>query len=349
MLDLKQIQQTDCPVCEGKNFILKHYLRDHEYQTIEQDFPVNKCSSCGVFFLSPRPNELAFNIIYPDSYANYRTNETKTSYVRKISNSIQTRRVRRILERFGLRDDFNVLDVGCGDGYMLDRIKEAYPSTRTFGIEPNSTAAGIAAKSHNIFNGLLEEYPLDENRFDLIISSHVIEHVSNPVSFLKLLQFRLAQGGIMVIDTPNIDSFQYKLFGRHWGGFHAPRHWTLFTPDSLELAARRAGLKKQEIIQVPINVFWIWSLHSIFFSKVRMRKFASKFFNTKACVESPSIYYLSLLIIFEVFDRISKPFGAAQMRAIFVSSKDSKNKTDSREPSLPLPARPSYRDSRRRS
>lgn len=317
MLNPEQITTTNCPVCESSNFKLRHHLIDHEYQTTDQKFPVNECHCCGTFFLSPRPNESAFDIIYPKNYSNYRTNETKESHVRQLSNKLQVRRVKKLISSFSFEKGFSVLDVGCGDGFMLDRIKDAFPLSQTFGIEPNKFAAEIAARSHDVFHGTLEECPEIDKKFDIIISSHVIEHVSDPVGFLDLLCRKLKDDGVVIIDTPNVRCLQYKIFGKHWGGFHSPRHWTLFTPDSLVLSGYKAGLKKEIVKLCPINVFWVWSIHSLLYENTRTKKIADRFFGTQACVEKQSLYYLFLLVFFELLDRLSAPFGQGQMRVVF--------------------------------
>jgi SAM-dependent methyltransferase len=72
--------------------------------------------------------------------------------------------------------------------------------------------------------------------------SHVIEHLHDPVATLKACARLLAREGLMYIATPNLDARGHAIFGPHWIGIDAPRHLVLFTWDSLEEAARAAGL-----------------------------------------------------------------------------------------------------------
>ena len=79
-----------------------------------------------------------------------------------------------------------ILDVGCGVGNHLDILKEIFPNSLTFGVEPNEKAAAIAAKKgHNVFIESFEQLESQSNQYDQIYSSHVIEHVEDPIYFMK--------------------------------------------------------------------------------------------------------------------------------------------------------------------
>ena len=75
-----------------------------------------------------------------------------------------------------------VLDVGCSGGYFLDIFKEH--GFNTFGIEYGDEAVREASRKHKVFKGTFPEIALTD-QFDLIIFRGVIEHVPNPVSYLK--------------------------------------------------------------------------------------------------------------------------------------------------------------------
>ena len=68
-------------------------------------------------------------------------------------------------------------------------------------------------------------------------------NVADPVNVLRHLRSLVSHNGVVLVKTPNVDSLDARLF-RHsnWGGYHCPRHWVLFTPQSFADAARGAGL-----------------------------------------------------------------------------------------------------------
>lgn len=319
-LTTEMISSVPCPLCGSQAHIKLFETFDHEYKTTDLEFPLNACANCDVKFLSPRPNLRSLEIIYPDSYNNFSISESADqSYVRKISNSIQTSRIKSLIEKYyphSQDQELNVLDVGCGDGYILDRVKEAFPNFRTYGVEPNRKAAQIASRRHQIFEGVFEDYK-SAAKFDLIFSSHVVEHVESPIKFLKEIGESLRSDGVAIIDTPNIDCLQYRIFKRNWGGIHSPRHWTLFDQSTIAAAAKSAGLNVVATIQMPINIYWVWSIHAFLYSK-GYQKIADQFFNTTDCVSKKSLYYFFVMCIGEFLERLTGLFklGLGQQRVI---------------------------------
>ena len=67
----------------------------------------------------------------------------------------------------------------------------------------------------------------------------------------------LAPGGKILAKTPNHDSLDARLFrDSSWGGYHCPRHWVIFTPESFAAAIERAGLKVDKIAFTQGAPFW---------------------------------------------------------------------------------------------
>ena len=82
------------------------------------------------------------------------------------------------------------------------------------------------------------------DRFDCIILVSVIEHVHNPVSYLRTLHERLRPGGKLVIATPNVDSIFRRLLGRRWPAFQVvPEHVGFYNGSTLSALMTRAGLR----------------------------------------------------------------------------------------------------------
>jgi 2-polyprenyl-3-methyl-5-hydroxy-6-metoxy-1,4-benzoquinol methylase len=90
--------------------------------------------------------------------------------------------------------------------------------------------------------GTLEGQQYPDSSFDAITAKHVIEHVHEPVGFLRECERLLKPGGTLVILTPNLQSLGHRIFARAWLGLDVPRHLVLFTPAALRRAAEQAGL-----------------------------------------------------------------------------------------------------------
>ena len=125
-------------------------------------------------------------------------------------------------------------------GYLMEELRSNY---LVKGIE-----IGTQAVRHCQARGLdaaqisLESYlQTDEATFDIIIMSHVLEHLRHPDKDLQKLRDRLNPGGVLVILVPNHDSISARLFGRYWGWWQVPVHFNHFNRSALEHLARRSG------------------------------------------------------------------------------------------------------------
>jgi SAM-dependent methyltransferase len=91
---------------------------------------------------------------------------------------------------------------------------------------------------------------------------HVIEHVDDPKAVVKQIATWLTAGGHLVVETPNIDSWDAKMFQKtFWGGYHIPRHWTLFNESSIRTLLEDAGFEVIGVSYKTGHSFWMYSFH----------------------------------------------------------------------------------------
>jgi 2-polyprenyl-3-methyl-5-hydroxy-6-metoxy-1,4-benzoquinol methylase len=109
---------------------------------------------------------------------------------------------------FKFKDDIkktdNVLDFGCGGGFLLSNIECNYKA----GIEINPIARKHCINNLEIdcFSSISE---VEDEKFDVIISNHALEHCERPFDIIKELKLKLKIGGKLIIVVP-LDSFKYK-------------------------------------------------------------------------------------------------------------------------------------------
>jgi SAM-dependent methyltransferase len=145
-----------------------------------------------------------------------------------------------------LADGARVLDVGCGSGADLARLRDLGWSTE--GLEFDHRAAEAARlRGLHVREGELSAQRYPSQTFDAVILSHVIEHVHDPVDLLSECSRILRPGGKVVILTPNADSLGHRYFGKHWRGLEVPRHLMIFTSGALGAVVTRAGLVPVQI------------------------------------------------------------------------------------------------------
>ena len=289
---------VSCPICGSDEYIKLAAGIDFEYETCGNVFEYVKCSTCKVIYLKNRPSLSAIDIIYPDTYYAYNLSDHKKSLGIKIKSFIEIVKVKKYLSYHNQNP--TVFDLGSGDGRILELFEKAgVHKNNLFGVELNSEAGQKACnKGYQVFKGLFEEMPLPRQKMDIVIINQVIEHSSDPMLLLKKVFSMMSSQGVVIIETVNCDSLDYYLFSKsYWGGYHIPRHWTLFDRETLSYAMEKEGftiISKKNMLS---PVFWILSFHN-FFKQHNFDKFAKK------------ISYMNpvLLMLFTLLDLCILPF-----------------------------------------
>jgi 2-polyprenyl-3-methyl-5-hydroxy-6-metoxy-1,4-benzoquinol methylase len=83
-----------------------------------------------------------------------------------------------------------------------------------------------------------------EQRFDVVVMNHVLEHVSDPVVLLKAVRARLKPNGVLHLAVPNAGAWEARLPG--WNSYE-PYHLLYFTPRTIRLAAEKSGFTIQHL------------------------------------------------------------------------------------------------------
>ena len=80
-----------------------------------------------------------------------------------------------------------VLDIGCGTGTLIVRLKQQYPAVQVVGLDPDAKAlrrarkkAGRAGVSVQLDHGFADELPYEERSFDRVFSSFMFHHLEEP-------------------------------------------------------------------------------------------------------------------------------------------------------------------------
>jgi 2-polyprenyl-3-methyl-5-hydroxy-6-metoxy-1,4-benzoquinol methylase len=139
-----------------------------------------------------------------------------------------------------------LLDVGCGNGEFIDRMRSL--GWRVSGVDPDPKAVSHAqSRGLKVFSSMVSDIPSGD-QFDVLTLNHVIEHAIDPVDLLRECRNRLRPGtGRLVITTPNLGSVGHWWFKGCWRGLEVPRHLVLFSLAALRECARQAGLDVQHL------------------------------------------------------------------------------------------------------
>jgi len=262
---------TCCPVCFSEGRVLLHENLTDQIFGAPGRWNLYRCESCAGAYLDPRPTAETIGLAYQhyfthqgtspysppgllgklrrrlaNGYRNYRygTRDYPASILGVIVASILLNR--RAISDAAMRhlpkaeNGQRLLDLGCGNGEFLLKARSA--GWDVVGVDFDTKAVEVARKQClDVRLGGVENLDPAEEQFDVITLAHVIEHVHHPVELLLACYKLLKPGGFLWIETPNIESEGYRIFGSSWRGLEPPRHLVLFTQKSMRSALSKVG------------------------------------------------------------------------------------------------------------
>ena len=115
-----------------------------------------------------------------------------------------------------------------------------------------------------IHHGDVHEVDLPVSSYDLVLLIMTVEHLPDPLDALRRIRELLRPGGRVLVITDNTATLDFRIFGgRHWGGYHFPRHWNLFDSNSLRTLLERADLEVEEVTTLVSPVNWVYSIRNL--------------------------------------------------------------------------------------
>ena len=257
-----------CLLCgHGRNTIV---LRgpDYEYACAPGPFTLVQCVQCSHVSLNPIPPPEKVAALYPQNY--YTVNPDSPLYLKGFIYESKIRRdVERIRSFMDVRLLRSIVDIGSGDAARLFQLRKFIPpDTECIALDlrfqPSMVERARAARIALVEGNL--EMDLDALRdagHDLIIMSQILEHLRNPVAALEGLRTKLSPEGFLLLETPHVGGLDHAMFQtRYWGGYHLPRHFHLFTKDTLAQTAKRVGYRVARQGSLPSPGFWIISFRN---------------------------------------------------------------------------------------
>lgn len=98
----------------------------------------------------------------------------------------------------------DLIDVGCGDGILLDLLRREFGHRwRIKGFEISPGRAELArSRGHEVLADESGDVPAESSSFDIVASTHVIEHVPDDVTYATELRRLVRPGGLVYVETP---------------------------------------------------------------------------------------------------------------------------------------------------
>jgi SAM-dependent methyltransferase len=196
------------------------------------DFPVGYCRKCRHVSAEYEStlDESVLERIYTDLYVHHPPSGLSPS---------QARWTEFVADRVAswLPEHPRVLEVGCHDGSFLALLRDR--GADVVGIEPSPFADAARERGIEVHQEFFDPSRFDTASFDVVVARHVVEHLERPLSFLDSVAAIARPGGLVYVEVPNsLASIEERFYPE----FHVD-HLSYFTPASLDLILRRAGLR----------------------------------------------------------------------------------------------------------
>lgn len=218
---------------------------------IFSDSHLRECVSCGLVQAVPRPSLQELSDYYAVDYrAAYCAGEDVADVEAfPKDNLFYYNRGQSIAELLSPHIDGEapeILDVGAGYGHTLAALGERYPDSERTAIEFSDVCVrhlrSLGVEVHD--EPAEDVLPRIERSFDVVVVSHVLEHLLNPREILELLRSHLRPGGVLYIEVPNIPRETIGRFPDHvWAPRFDEPHVSFFSADVLRGMLASADLE----------------------------------------------------------------------------------------------------------
>jgi SAM-dependent methyltransferase len=149
----------------------------------------------------------------------------------------------RLLGELGIAKDDAILDVGCGRGARVARLRQ-FGFSRAEGIDPHLDADVSMDGNEIARRARLEDVV---GTYRLVMFHHSFEHLPDPHAALAAAHGLLGDGGRILIRVPTCSSQAWETYGTDWVQLDPPRHLFLFSRDGFRRLAAAHGLKVERI------------------------------------------------------------------------------------------------------
>jgi SAM-dependent methyltransferase len=261
-----------CPICGDDRAATLHAgVTDRVFGAAAGSWTLVRCEGCGAARLHPPPSDAALRAAYSGAYYTHEPPSRQPARSGRLRRALHAARNDHLNARLGydlapawrigrvagrlvpplaalaergvrsLPAEGRVLDVGCGNGQYVAEAAAAGSEAYGIDVDARAVQAGAAAGLELAVETIDARAAREPGFYDAVTLSHVIEHVPDPIAFLRAAHALLRPGGRLWIATPNLASAGHALFGRDWVGLDPPRHLVLFDSPSLLRALSAAG------------------------------------------------------------------------------------------------------------
>jgi SAM-dependent methyltransferase len=232
-LHLKKIKK--CPICKSKHLFVISNIKS-KIKEIDSKFDLIKCIDCSHRTISKIPNEKLLKNLYKDDSPLVFGGAHSELKVKKnfIAGNFEK------VEPYQSHWIFNYLDKKNGNYFELGPgMCSLY---KTF-FEKGWKCQGLELRSFIKAPGLKNDFKKIDNKQDVAVAFDVLEHVIDPIKYLKIIKKKIKRGGKIFLTFPNSDSFKSRILKDKWAMVSPLAHIHYFSNQSTKIMLRESGFK----------------------------------------------------------------------------------------------------------
>jgi 2-polyprenyl-3-methyl-5-hydroxy-6-metoxy-1,4-benzoquinol methylase len=243
---------TLCPICNGTTF--QNFITARDYTTTQEEFQIQKCSTCNFLLTNPRPSIESISRYYAsDNYISHSGKSNLFGNIYRLARNYTLKNKYKLIQHYHPAPG-KILDYGCGTGEFLKFLHGK--KWNVIGVEPSDLARD---KSNKLLEKTMYKTigELKENQFNSITLWHVLEHIQDLNETLDTLKKLLSNDGVMFIAVPNPSSPDCHAYKNDWAAYDVPRHLWHFTRETMNILLNKHGLKIVEIKPMKLDAYYV--------------------------------------------------------------------------------------------
>jgi 2-polyprenyl-3-methyl-5-hydroxy-6-metoxy-1,4-benzoquinol methylase len=260
-----KFQDLPCPLCGSNEYKPLGKPRRIDALISSLDVPevfkakIVKCKKCSLIYVTPFPrysDELLIKMYSNDN--NYFLE--LTPYMERVIHTLNPERRFKTVQRLAKKEIKNFLEIGCGLGYGLQAARKFGWNVYGQDLSPDFAKAARERTGVDVSIGQLDEKSFPGKKFDVIYIDSVLEHLVDPVKYMKCIIHYLSPEGIIYLVLPNEDSIPNQLIDgvlRLMGNdrtyriapFTEPYHLLGFSKSSIHYLAKSLNLEVISLVR----------------------------------------------------------------------------------------------------
>lgn len=201
---------------------------------------VYRCDVCGLIFLYPQMSVDEERIFYEKEYGEIFSQEKGTTPAQLFESRLPDARLYYQWTRDFLKKTHACLELGCASGYFLATIKEHVKSVA--GIETHTILKEYCRNIGIPIYDSLNDFP--DEQFDRVFMFFLLEHVGNPINYLKTIKRIMKKDGKLFIVVPNVNDALLTLYDipAFKSFYFTPAHQFYYSKETLSQIIAKAGM-----------------------------------------------------------------------------------------------------------